>query len=189
MKHVIRTLFIAAAVALVGSGGAAAQQAPQPAPVPPPSRVQAPVLLKVEFVISHYQGDKKVSSYPYTMTVRANEAKTNLRMGSQVPIPSYGPENKMIVVYKEVGTNIDCGAQILDDGRFRLDLSIEDSSLEGNAQGVEAVAKGVPPQIRSFRLTNETVVLKDGQTALLTTATEKLSGEIAKVDVTLNVVK
>jgi hypothetical protein len=49
-------------------------------------------------------------------------------------------------------------------------------------------AKGIP-QFRSFRLSGQTAVLRDGQTTQLTTATEKASGEIAKVDVTLNVVK
>ncbi|HVZ19600.1 MAG TPA: hypothetical protein VG871_00980, partial [Vicinamibacterales bacterium] len=144
--------------------------------------------LKVQFVVSRYQGEKKISSDPYTMTVRANEPRTSLRMGWQVPIITSGPENKSTVLYKEVGTNIDCGAQTLEDGRFRLDVSLEDSSISADAQKAQA-SIGVPPQIRSFRLTNETLVLKDGQTAPLTTATEKASGETAKIDVTLNVIK
>jgi hypothetical protein len=85
------------------------------------------------------------------------------------------------VVYKDVGTSIDCTATKLDDGRFRLDISLEDSSLTADGQGAGVpFAKGIP-QFRSFRMA--------GQTAQLTTATEKASGEITKVDVTLNVVK
>jgi Flp pilus assembly secretin CpaC len=103
-----------------------------------------------------------------------------------VPVPTTGPEGRMTVVYKDVGTSIDCSAQTLDDGRFRLDMSLEDSSLDADDQKTQ---KELPPRFRSFRLSNETVVLRDGQTTQLTTATEKSSGETTKVDVTLNVVK
>jgi hypothetical protein len=168
--------------------------APPPAPpVPPPpaaaAKVSAPVLLKVQVVFSRYQGEKKLSSQPYTMTVRANEPRTQLRVGAQVPIPSAGPEGKMAVVYKDVGTSIDCSAQSLDDGRFRLDLSLEDSSVPADEQSTRTTARDQPPVFRSFRLSNETAVLRDGQTAQLTTASDKASGEITKIDVTLTVVK
>jgi hypothetical protein len=44
------------------------------------------------------------------------------------------------------------------------------------------------PSFRSFRA-SDSLVLKDGQTAQFTTAVDKVSGEIVKVDVTLTVVK
>ena len=53
--------------------------------------------------------------------------------------------------YKDVGTNIDCNTGILDDGRFRVELSIEDSSVEQQSRA------GDPPPLRSFRVTNSTL--------------------------------
>ncbi|MGH7326963.1 MAG: hypothetical protein ACREJX_01305, partial [Polyangiaceae bacterium] len=72
-------------------------ESPPAPPSPPPARpaiAPTPLLLRVQFVISRYQGDKKISSEPYTMTVRANEPRTNLRVGLQVAIPTSGPDNK-----------------------------------------------------------------------------------------------
>jgi Flp pilus assembly secretin CpaC len=195
VTHYARRLPLAAAIVLALAGVVTGQQpappaAPSsPAPAAPAARVPAPLLLKVQVVFSRYQGEKKVSSQPYTLTVRANEPRTQFRVGVQVPIPSVGPEGKMTVVYKDVGTSIDCSAQSLDDGRFRLDLSLEDSSVAVDENAARAAARDLPPQFRQFRLSNETAVLRDGQTAQLTTAAEKGSGEITKIDVTLTVVK
>ena len=52
------------------------------------------------------------------------------------------------------------------------------------------MANAVPqlPALRSFRFTNS-LVLKDGQTAQFTTAVDKVTGVVTKVDVTLTVVK
>jgi hypothetical protein len=55
------------------------------------------VPLDIEIVISRYQGDKKVSSLPYELTVNAiyqyvdrldDAPLTSLRMGGQVPLPT-----------------------------------------------------------------------------------------------------
>jgi hypothetical protein len=93
----------------------------------------------------------------------------------------------MPVNYRNVGTNIDCTARSVDDGRFRLELTVDDSSLAADETN-PPFAKGIP-QFRSFLISGETAVLRDGQTSQLTSATEKVTGEVAKVDVTLNVVK
>src|SRR5688572_3951183 len=135
--------------------------------------------LKVQVVISRYEGDKKVSSLPYILAVTANNDRgANLRMGSQVPVPiAQGG-----VDYKTVGTNIDCSATSTDVGRYRVYVSIEDSSV------MERRSNDIPPTLRSFIFSN-TVVLKDGQTAQYTAAADKTTGEVVKVDVTMNVEK
>jgi hypothetical protein len=166
----------------------------------PPLRELAPAaplketaVLKVQVVISRYQGEKKLSSQPYTLSVRADGARANLRMGMQVAIPASGPSADAkatvmsTVMYKDVGTAIDCLARSLDGGRYQLELTIDDSSLAAGAVPTP-FASGVP-QFRSFRISGATSILRDGQTAQLTTASEKETGETAKVDVTLTVVK
>src|SRR5262249_54128294 len=132
-------------------------------------------------------------SMPYVLSVNSNDlTKSSLRMGAMVPMPSiaFGPQitdDVKVAVpfnYQNVGTNIDCDARTLEDGRFRLTISIDDSSI----YPVEMSPKGTPQAIRSFKLSN-TVVLKDGQSAQFTTATDKLSGDVVKIDVTLTVMK
>ena len=155
-------------------------------PGPPVAKPLVPV--KVQIVVARYEGDKKVSSLPYSMSVTANGDRVSLRMGSQIPVPttSYqGAGNTNPVTsftYHNVGTNIDCGARTNDDGRFSVFVGIEDSSV------VERRANDAVPTLRNFS-TQNTVVLRDGQTMQFTAAADKTTGEVVKVDVTLTVEK
>jgi hypothetical protein len=122
-----------------------------------------------------------------------------LRTGAEVPVPSvavprdpkesgnqgpWGP-----VQYKSVGVNIDCWARSLDDGRFSVDVSIEDTSVYSEGQTAPGIAKiDRIPSFRTFRSSNA-LILKDGQTTQFTAAADKISGEVTKVDVTIAVVK
>jgi len=158
--------------------------------------------LKIQVVISRSQGDKKVSSMPYTLSINAEPGirvgKANLRMGAKIPVPVMTPlsvDGKPVkdiptvapVQYQDVGTNIDCFASVLDDGRFKLDISIDDSSVYPEDKDARGATAGLP-SFRSFRA-SDSMILKDGGTAQFTAATDKVSGEIVRVDVTLNVVK
>jgi hypothetical protein len=152
--------------------------------------------LKVQLVLSRYQGDKKVSSLPYTLTVNVPDAsvrnavgRANLRMGTQVPVTTMARQSGDInaplvptVQYRDIGTNIDCNVMAFEDGRFRLELTVEDSAVDSTS------ANSSHPAFRSFR-TNGTTMLRDGQSAQFSTATDKVSSEVWKVDVTLTVVK
>jgi hypothetical protein len=193
------TLALTLAILALPARMARGQQQPPAAP-PAAAPVSTPLiregaLLKVQIVVSRYQGEKKISSQPYTLSVTANGPRATLRMGTQVPVPLgptvAGPDGKAPPVmynYKDVGASIDCVARTLDDGRYRLELSMDDSSVAGEEQSSQLSVKGVP-QFRSFRISGETAVLRDGQSTQLTSAAEKVTGEVVKVDVTLNVVK
>jgi len=165
---------------------------------PPPKAAPSVTPLRIQVVLSKYQGDKKISSMPYTLSVNSDNGRASLRMGAQVPIVSTvsqlpASDGKSVtplqqVNYRDVGTNIDCQAHPTDaEGHFKLDLSIEDSSVY-TQEGQNAMRPGDHPSFRSFRSTN-TLLLKDGQTTQFTTATDKVSGEVVKVDVTLTIVK
>src|SRR5262245_51579683 len=110
-------------LALAVSSPAAAQMG---APGPPgPHKPMTPV--KVQLVLSRYKGETKVGSLPYTLPCNADDDRpTNLRMGIEVPI-STTKDGTPTTQYKNVGTNIDCRAEALDDGRFRLALTVEHS--------------------------------------------------------------
>ncbi|HUK36560.1 MAG TPA: hypothetical protein VLV86_21740 [Vicinamibacterales bacterium] len=196
-------MFAAAALLLVASSGAAAQQpaappsaAPPPTAAPPAAAPAAkdPVVLKVQVVISRHQGEKTVSRQPVTMMVSVDSPPANFRMGVQVPVQSTTNDGKTAFNYRDVGTNIDCTARTVDGGRFRLTFSLDDSSVAVDDQTVrdrsatDSALKGVP-QFHAFRLSNVVAILRDGQTTQLTSATEKGSGEVITVDVTMNVIK
>ena len=175
------------------AGPAAQEKAP--APAMQPSGGQVP--LRVTVVISRLQGDKKIASLPYSFGLLAGE-RTNLRMGSDVPIISRAPPLKIgdaaspaSVSYRPVGTNIDCVATQGSAGTYRLSLAIEDSSVHldpaqkpGNIAGLVSDY----PSFRTFR-TNFTTLLRDGQTTQHTSATDPVSGEVMRIEVSLSVVK
>ena len=166
------------------------------------------VPLDIEIVISRYQGEKKVSSLPYALTVNApyqyvgqldSAPLTQLRMGGQVPLPTMapvlGPDGKPMpglpqgggpVQYKDVGTYIDARGRWLDSpsGSFEVWISVQEDAV--------ATPQGAPPTalpvIRTFRASNN-LVLRDGQTRQFTAAADRITGEVVKVDVTLKVAK
>jgi hypothetical protein len=164
--------------------------------------------LDIEIVISRYQGDKKVSSLPYELTVNAiyqyvdrldNAPLTSLRMGGQVPLPTMapvlGPDGKPLsglpqgggpVQYKDVGTYIDARGRWLDStpGSFEVSISVQEDAV-ATPQGAPATAL---PVIRTFRASNN-LVLRDGQTRQFTAGADRITGEVVKVDVTLKVAK
>jgi hypothetical protein len=158
--------------------------------------------LSVDVVVSRYQGEKKISSLPYSLAVNANDnapgGVCQLRMGASVPIPSIvapagnpaGPAGPMPgpVQYRDIGTNIDCSARTIDDGVFQLRLTVEDTSVYTNVQDTTTPTVGQMPVFRTFRSTN-TLVLKDGQTRDFTAAADRVSGEVVRIAVTLRVVK
>ena len=160
--------------------------------VPVANRVadSAPALvpLKVQLVLSRYQGDKKLSSAPYTLWVTSNEREqTRLRMGVEVPVAM----NATQMNYRSVGTNIDCSAtRVADSGPFKLNISITSSSVLLRSADAKAVDPqvGSSPSFGSFSAIF-TILLNDGQTAQYTSATDPVSGEVLRVDATLNVLK
>jgi Bacterial type II and III secretion system protein len=192
----VKSYLVAAAAVLVvalGTPGRAQEQKPSTSTAP----TTMPNTLRVQLTVSRYQGEKKISSLPYTMTIHADErnrnvGRANIRLGTQVPITTMsrasGDANAPMVPtvqYRDVGTNIDCIATALEDGRFRLDLTVEDSSVE-----TAAAVGGTPtnPAFKSFR-TNDSLLLRDTQSAEFSTATDKVNGDVWKVNVALTIGK
>ena len=188
-----------AVVVLAVTAGAQNPPAPPPAPDSPPvarpSR-QPLVPLEIQVVIARYQGEKRVSSMPYVMAVNANGERASLNMGADVAIPSGPitppadgkPSPVVMYNYRSIGTNIVCGATTADEGRFDLNISIDDSSVFVKEDGAPSTGVGNMPAFRSFKSRN-TLLLRDGQTRQYTAATDRVSSETIRIEVTLKVVK
>jgi hypothetical protein len=196
-----QTFALLLAIALAAPFAAAQEKTPEKEkPAPKASSAPTAVMpLKVQITIARYQGEKKISSMPYTLSINAVPPNnfSNLRMGTKVPVMMVSaidlkqPDGKTVpqvgpIQYQDVGTNIDCRATPLDDGRFLLSVTVDDSSVYPDEQ-VPGGSKG-NPAFRSFRASNS-LVLRNGETGQFTTATDKVTGESVKVDVTLTVMK
>jgi hypothetical protein len=149
----------------------------------PDDRTPAVTPLHVQVVFSEFDGDKKISNLPYAFTVNADERRarpgSQIRTGARLPVTT----GKDQMTYIDVGTNVDCSATQQEDGRFKLQMTVERSSVlpdtpPGNAN----------PSVRQFKA-EMNPVLKDGQTVEAIVSTDPLTGHSYRVSVTLNVAK
>jgi Flp pilus assembly secretin CpaC len=186
---------------ICAGGTAAAQEQTDKAPTqttvspnagaPAPSRESRVVPLKLQVVLSKYQGEKKVSSMPYILSLATGQPRVSLRMGGEIPIATTSAGAAVVSYnYRPVGTNIDCWATALDEGRYSVNIGLEDSSVYSADQEVKGLSKSASdmPSFNTFKV-NENVILKDGESSQFTSATDKISGQVIKVDVTLTVLK
>jgi hypothetical protein len=191
------TLAAALALAALAEPGRA-QEEPKPEAVKtkeapkadrPTERRLPGASLRVQVVISRFDGDKKIASLPYTFLVNADGRSARMRMGVDTPVPVAMPNlgggtPAASYQYRNVGTNLDCSARDLGDGRYQLQISVENSSALG---GTGSTQEGMP-LFRRFD-TNLDPVLRDGQSTQMIASTDPVTGEVMKIDVTLNAVK
>lgn len=179
-----RTLYAVLALALIAAE-ARAQDRPAAKP---------PTQLRLDVVFMKYEGQKKVSSVPYTLSLNADGQNSGIRMGIQVPLATTTKDAPGgVIVYKDVTNNVDCNAQPLEDGRYAVVCSLNQASLysmEGAQRSawLSGTATVTAPLIRTFS-SHARLLLRNGETAQHTMAADPVSGEVLKVDITLNVVK
>ena len=195
-----------AALLLIAPGVVRSQEKPAAekpaAETPAPETVVVPVKLQV--VLTEYEGTNKVSSLPYTILLNVPNKFSgrmySLRMGVRVPVTTTSSKSgENTLTYVDVGTNIDSNANHTADGRYAVDLRIERSSLyvpfadkensyHGKEWTVGEAPPGLAPMIRQFR-SEVALLLRDGQPSEATVATDPVSGRVLKVEVVLTVLK
>jgi hypothetical protein len=195
MKKIVLAVSLAVVVLVVPR--LLAQDKEKPAGDPKPAQAEKIITpLRVQVVFTEFDGDKRVSSLPYTLLVNADDGGSvaALRMGLRVPIETSSNAGVKQIQYQDVGTNIDGFANRTDGDRFRLKLSVEKSSvyLPGTSQKPAAVGgneiSSAQPIVQLFR-TQVNLLIRDGQAIQSTVATDPVTGHVTKVDVTLNVIK
>lgn len=182
-------LFLVALMVFVSPDASAQGGAAQDAVMP----------VQVQVVISRYQGDKKISSTPYSVSARPGQVRgANLRLMTSVPIASPAmaasddPKEKppTFFNYRDIGIQMEVGVQgPQEDGRYEVTTTISESSLAPeSSRPAGAAIVPAPALVRSYASQN-TQVLRNGQTSQYTAATDPVSGEVVRVDVTLTVPK
>ncbi len=149
--------------------------------------------LRIDFLLTEYSGQQKISSLPYTISMEAGADRPHqegkIRMGVKVPI-AQGNDFQ----YMEIGTDIDCWAKALGDGSYDLSLTISKSSVYAEPPNESQAGTGTlhtvvnHPVIQSFSV-DFPLKMRDGETAEGTSATDPFNGHVLKISVTLHVLK
>ena len=142
--------------------------------------------------------EKKTGRLPFVLMVipsavgsSRDGATTQLQMGSDVPVATNAMSANGVTnsyQYRSVGTKIEAAANSLEDGRFNVNLMVTDSQVLSDSGKAAAGGLNLLPRFQSFTSSNR-LILRDGQTVQFTAATDKTSGEVVMLDVTLNVIK
>jgi hypothetical protein len=174
----------------------------KPAAEAPANRTSGSVIpLKLQVLLTEYDGMKKIASLPYTLSLTATSESrptgglTQLRAGVRVPVLTGSKTGENSMQYIDVGTNIDVRAAHTEGELYSVEFRIERSSLvvrTDNSQAKEW-APGDPspsnqPLIRDFR-NDFTTQLREGHGIEATVASDPMSGHVLKVEVSLTVVK
>lgn len=184
---------IAVMVGVVTATGAGYAQAPAAQ-----QKAEAVVVpLKVTVVITRHKSDKAqtvVSRLPFEMWVNTGSNAT-LRFDSSMPVPTttfaqQDGANKTTPVtsftYRSMGTSLTVSdARAQGDGRFMITLSIEDSQI---VPAADQIAGGPTTGTQTHR-SQASPILRDGQTVLHSLVTDRVTGDMTRIEVTLNVVK
>ena len=176
---------------------APAAETPKPAPRPEPTRPHpAQVPLRVQIAIARFEGDKMVANLPFTLMVNAGDGGfTSLRMGVEMPVPVTtfstvnpgGSAPNTSYQYRTVGINIDCRADPPEDGRYRVEAKVEQSSVRSTPEKRTPGTTDLPI-FRTFT-TSFKALLRDGQTTTHVVATDPVSGEISRIELGMTVVR
>lgn len=196
----LHRITVAIIAVLVGGLAVFAQEAQPPTPPQPAAaaRGRGPLIpLEVQLTISRYQGDKRVSAVPYVLAVNTNSGEAQLTMNVDVPVSTVPVSDDkqtpfISFNYRNVGTNINCGATTADEGRYELTIGIDESTVvptpDAASGGSQVGTRGGMPAFRNFKSRNR-LLLRDGQTRQYTAATDRITGETVRVEVNLKVVK
>jgi hypothetical protein len=201
----VAVLVLAAGV--LAAGAAVAEEAP------PPAAPGAPVpstQLRVDVVMTRYQGERKVASTPNSFILPAyprdtpenKHPKSELRMGVEVPIPvttfsaASGEKGGTLAPatsfqYRNVGTNMQCRAREVGDGVYEISLVLEASTVYAGGEAdapYEAQAPGGRTMFRTFNVSLRPL-LRDGETVETVASADPVTGEVVKVSVSMKVVK
>jgi hypothetical protein len=185
-------VLVVIALTTLGFSSVRAQDKPKP-----DDRALSPTPLKVQIVFTEFEGDKKVKSLPYTMVFTAgshHDAEVaKLRVGSRIPVLS-GKDGQF--QYVDIGTNLDCRAERLEDGRYGLKLSLDRSWVQAEVHLSGDQSAGTSngggelgqPVIGGYRA-DSYLIARDGQTVETTVATDPLNGKQLKIELTLSAPK
>lgn len=193
-------------ISACGLAPLAAQQSPRP-PVPasppaastsqkdaspaPSGQPESAGLLRVDVVVSRFSGDKRLASLPYTLYATIGSG-ASLRLSQNVPIVTSVGDQKNYN-YQELPTKIDfVSSRERSDGRYEYQLNLSTNFFYAVPQSPDAKLPVAPatdrPVFGDYTISNR-LISRDGQTLTFSIATDRVTGETIRAEVTVTAVK
>ena len=176
MKTVLRYSTWAAAAWLAASAGTSQEAAP-----PVAAEAAAGPRLRVRFLETRQRGERVTSLPPSVLLLHAGDAQASVFAGTQVALRT---ADRQSVIFKNAGVFAKVTARTLGDGRYQLDASLEQASILGSSGGAIAPGSGDNPILQVVR-SESRLVLRDGESAALSSAVDPVTGDVVRVDVAL----
>lgn len=152
--------------------------------------------LKVTVVLSRQPAGKPATAaekLPFEMWVNTGSRAT-VRVSAETPVPSVVSQQDPATgkttpvssyTYRSFGSNLTVDAAEAGDGRYRIELTIDDSQL----MPLDTMSPSVPRAgTQSYRATTG-VLLRDGQTVQHSLGTNSVTGDTITVSITVAVIK
>lgn len=162
-------------------------------PVPPNAnqgpQAQGPMpTLKLTVVISRFSGEKKIGNLPFVLLLTPTDTSTNVQMSSTLPVPdAMGKDGVQSYSYRPFGTSITASAKEASPGQYLVNMTISDSQMLAEGVPQAEATKGI---LRTQQFSSGVrLPLRDAQTISYNAATDKITGDLVRVEVTLNVLK
>jgi len=136
--------------------------------------------LRVEFKETREKGAASSTARSWVLLLHADGAPAWVFAGAQAPITT-NAGGTATTSFKNVGVGVHVGVETTPDGRYGLRGSFEESSLLTDAG---ATRPGRNPIINVVRGESR-LVLRAGETAPFASAVDPVTGEVVRVDVTI----
>jgi hypothetical protein len=134
--------------------------------------------LRAGLAISRHQGDKTIARRPYSVVLQPDGEMANTFSGSMLPVQvTY--EGQPTVMLKDVGAGLRLKAKPAGDGRYRLDLSFSDGTIE---------VSGGSPRVRAFQSETQ-LVAQVGEAIQVASAVDPQTGEVIEAELSVEAVK
>jgi hypothetical protein len=139
--------------------------------------------LRVEFKETRQKSETATAARSYVLLLHADSDSASVFVGPVVAMTT-SDQGTLTTQFKNAGVNAQVSAATLPGGEYRLQVEFEDSAPLGSGGGVTGIRAADNP-ILSVVKSRSTLRLREGQTVVLASAVDPVTGEVVRVDVTL----
>jgi len=139
--------------------------------------------LRVEFRETRQKNDAVTATRSYVLLLHADSEPASVFVGPVVAMTT-SAQGTLTTQFKNAGVNAQVSAATLPGGEYRLQAEFEDCAPLGSGGGVTGIREADNPILAVVK-SRSTVRLREGEAVAFASAVDPVTGEVARLDVTL----